>query len=70
MNSNLQHKVKVTISDSKGNKKTVLNSTKKKIPERFLTWLFGEFREVLVLKPGQTVNTIEIHEIKGEKSNE
>ena len=31
-----------------------------------LTKMFGEFREVLVLTPGETVEGIEIHEMRGD----
>lgn len=67
---NLQHKVRVNISDRDGHKRTVLNGTVKRFPQRLLTLLFGDFTEVLVLTPGQTVKTVEIHEIKGGHSDE
>ncbi|HCT64540.1 MAG TPA: hypothetical protein DIC60_04640 [Lachnospiraceae bacterium] len=66
---NLQHKVKINISDQDGNKKNVLNGTLKCLPKRLLNLLFGEFTEVLVLIPGQSVKNVEIHEIKGGSRN-
>ena len=66
---NLQHKVRIHIADRNGNQKEVLRSGSKRIPKRLLTLLFGDFCEVLVLTPGETVKGIEIRELRG-KSNE
>lgn len=66
----LQHKIKIIVSDRNGNKKNVLNGTVKRLPQRILTFLFGEFNEILVLAPGQSVETVEIHEIKRGINNE
>lgn len=60
----LQHKVKINVTDRNGNKQNVLNGTVKKLPQRLLTFLFGEFNEILVLAPGQSVEIVEIHELK------
>lgn len=64
----LKHKVQISIAnDTK--KKPVLKSGVKHIPYRILTALFGEFMEVLVLIPGQSVETVEIREIRGGNYN-
>lgn len=65
----LKHKIQISIANGT-TKKPVLKSGVKHIPYRILTALFGEFTEVLVLTPGQSVAAVEIHEIKGESSNE
>lgn len=54
----LKHKVKINISDRNGHKQEVLQSEHRSIPKRLLTFLFGEFCEVLVLTPGETVKGI------------
>ena len=59
----IQHKVRINIADRNGNKKEVLQSEHISLPKRLLTFLFGEFCEILVLKPGQTVQGIEIKEL-------
>lgn len=61
----LKHKVKINIADSSGSRQKVLQSTYRCIPKRLLTLLFGEFSEVLVLAPGETVEGIEIQEMRG-----
>ena len=69
---NLQHKVQIHIARKDGShKKAILKSGISKIPQRLLNFLFGEFTEVLVLMPGQSVQSVEIHEIgKGGTTNE
>ena len=51
----LKHKVKINIAERNGHKQEVLQSEHRNIPKRLLTFLFGEFCEVLVLTPGETV---------------
>jgi hypothetical protein len=69
---NLQHKVQINIARKDGSqKKAVIKSGISKIPQRLLNFLFGEFTEVLVLTPGQSVQSVEIHEIgKGGAAHE
>ena len=62
---NLQHKVQINVARKDGSqKKAVIKSGITKIPQRLLNFLFGEFTEVLVLTPGQSVQSVEIHEIE------
>lgn len=51
----LKHKVRINIADKSGNKQEVLQSEHRSIPKRLLSFLFGEFCEILVLTPGETV---------------
>lgn len=62
----LKHKVRINIADKSGKKQEVLQSEHRSIPKRLLTFLFGEFCEVLVLTPGETVQGIEIKEMRGD----
>lgn len=59
----MKHTVSINIADQDGNKQKVLQSKTMKLPQKIVRWLFGEFCEVLVLTPGQTVAGIEIKEI-------
>lgn len=65
----LKHKVKINIADHNGHKQEVLQSECRSIPKRLLTLLFGEFCEVLVLTPGESVQGIEIKEMRGENND-
>ncbi len=62
----LKHKVRINIADKNGNKQEVLQGEHRSIPKKLLTFLFGDFCEVLVLTLGETVQGIEIKEMRGE----
>ena len=63
----LKHRVRINVAASRGRKKEVLRSEHRRISKRLLRLLFGEFCEVLVLTPGETVEGIEIREMRGER---
>ena len=67
----LKHRVRINVTDSDGNKQAVLRGGVRNIPRRIAQWLFGENLEILVLTPGQSVESVEIHEVKkGEQYDE
>ena len=43
-----------------------LRLRKYSVRERLLRWLFGDAREILVLKPGETVDKIAVEEVEEE----
>lgn len=61
----LKHKIKINIADRNGHRQEILQSEQRSIPKRLLTFLFGEFCEILVLSPGESVQGIEIKEMRG-----
>lgn len=63
----LKHRVRINIADKNGNKQEILQSEHRSIPKKLLTFLFGDFCEVLVLTPGETMQGIEIKEMRGER---
>lgn len=60
----LKHKVRINVTDALGNKETVLQGGIRYLPRKIAQWLFGENMEILVLKPGQSIQSVEIHEVK------
>lgn len=66
----LKHKIKINIADRNGHKQEILQSEHRSIPKKLLTFFFGEFCELLVLMPGESVQGIEIKEMRGEAMNE
>ena len=54
----MEHTVHIRIG-----RKPVLGSKVLCLPKRLLTFLFGDFTEVVFLKPGSSVKSVEIHEI-------
>ena len=65
----IQHTVRIHVAQPDGNL-PVIKSGSKHIPRRLIRFLFGDCAEVLVLKPGETVKTVEIKEVKGEAKHE
>lgn len=59
-----KHTVRINIANRRGEKHNVLTSTRVSIPRRILRLLFGDFCQVLVLAPGETVEGIEINETR------
>ena len=60
----MKHTVSISIADRSGNKTEILKSRRIHIPQRLLRLIFGEFCEVFVMTPGQTVSSVEIHELR------
>lgn len=58
----LQHRVQINVAQGVSGTQGVLSSSGRRVPARLLRFLFGEYSEVLVLKPGKTVKSVEIHE--------
>ena len=61
-----RHIVRINIASRRGDKQRVLTSTRVSLPRRLLRFLFGDFCEVLVLTPGESVQGIEIKEMRGD----
>ena len=59
----MRHEINVILAE--GNRKQLLVSKKMSIRDLFLRKLFGEARQILVLKPGETVEAVKIIEVKG-----
>ena len=60
----LKHRITINVADAKGRHTTVLRGAKRRIPQRLLRFLFGDFTEVYLLAPGQTVESVDVREVK------
>jgi len=60
----LKHTVTIQVADRSGKKATVLRGRNMKLPTRLLRLLFGDFTQVYLLAPGQTVESVDIREIE------
>lgn len=60
----LKHKVTIQVKKRDGKPATVLRGASRRIPVRFLKWLFGDFTQVYLLAPGQTVESVDIREVE------
>lgn len=56
----IKHKIVINVSDPNGRKVNVLKGADVKLPTRLLRFLFGDFTQVYLLSPGQTVESVDI----------
>lgn len=61
----MKHKVKINVIDEQCNKHQVLKGGVRTLPKKLLAWLLGENMDILVLTPCKSVQSVEIHEVKG-----
>ena len=57
----LKHRIRINVMDEKSRTK-VLEGADRRLPARLLRLLFGEFSTVYLLSPGQSVESVEVHE--------
>ncbi len=60
----LKHKITINVSDPSGKKATVLRGADIRLPSKIIRFLFGDFTQVYLLAPGQTVESVDVKEIK------
>ena len=60
----LKHKVTINVAKPGGEKNPVIQSSERSIRSRFLNWFLGKKIDLFVVTPGETVETVEIREIK------
>ncbi len=66
--ANMRHKIIINVTNEKGQKTNVLKGAVGKIPNRLIKFLFGDYRQIYLLDPGMTVDSVDVREIeKGEK---
>ena len=63
---NLKHKVSICVTRPDGGRTQVLKGGSRTLRNRLFNLLFGEKVGVIVVTPGETVETVEIKEIGGE----
>ena len=64
----MKHKIRINVANESG-KSSVLEGADRRLPRRLLRWLFGDYSTVYLLKPGETIESVEVHEVK-EEDNE
>ena len=66
----IKHKVCINIAKPGSTSSPVIRSGTVQIRKRLLDFLFGKQVNVLVLSPGDSVQTVEIHELKGGENHD
>ena len=59
----MKHKVIINVTDERGNKTEVLRGAQMWLPRKIVEWLFGEYTQVYLLKPNQTIESVDIREV-------
>ena len=60
----IKHKVTINVTDEKGNNVKVLRGGQLTLPQKIIKFLFGDYRQVFLLDPGQSVQYVDVKEIK------
>lgn len=60
----MKHKITINVSDPNGKKANVLKAADMCFPSRIARFLFGDFTQVYLLAPGQTVESVNVKELK------
>ena len=66
----MKHKVCINIAKPGGTPSPVIRSGTMQVRKKLLDFLFGQQVSVLVLSPGDSVQTVEIHEMKGGENHD
>lgn len=57
-----KHRVRINVT-REGIDDRVLEAADVRLPTRLLRFLFGDFTTVYLLKPGQNIESVDIHEV-------
>ena len=60
----MKHRITIYVTDPNGKKAAVLRGADMRLPARLVRFLFGDFQQVYLLSPGQTVESVNISEVK------
>ena len=60
----IKHKVIINVSDGTGENVEVLRGGQLTLPQKIIKFLFGDYRQVFLLNPGQSVQSVDVKELK------
>ena len=60
----IKHKVTINVTDEKGNNVKILRGGQLTLPQKIIKFLFGDYRQVFLSDPGQSVQSVDVKEIK------
>ena len=64
----MAHKVRVNLVTKSNRKEELLSNKTIRLPQRLVKLLFGDATQILIMQPGQSVQTVEFFELPGEES--
>ena len=64
----MKHKIIINVTNEKEHNVNVLKGAIRRLPSRLIKLLFGDYRQIYLMEPGMTVDSVDIREIvKGEQ---
>ena len=60
----IKHKVIINVTDENGNNMKILRGGQLTLPQKIIKFLFGDYRHEFLLDPGQSVQSVDVKEIK------
>ena len=60
----IKHKVIINVTDETGENVEVLRGGRLTLPQKIIKFLFGDYRQVFLLDPGQSVQSVDVKELK------
>lgn len=60
----IKHKVIINVTDETGENVEVLRGGRLTLPQKIIKFLFGDYRQVFLLDPGQSVQSVDVKEVK------
>ena len=60
----IKHKVVINVTDENGDTEEVLQGGQLTLPQKIIKLLFGDYRQVFLLNPGQSVQSVDVKELK------
>lgn len=60
----LRHRITINVTDPHGRSVRVLKGAEMRLPSRLVKLLFGDFTQVYLLAPGQSVDSVDIREVR------
>ena len=59
----MKHQVIINVEKADGEKVPVVKGAIRYLPRKIVEWLFGEYTQVYLLKPGETVSSVDVVEV-------
>lgn len=63
----MKHQVIINVEKADGEKVSVVKGAIRYLPRKIVEWLFGEYTQVYLLKPGETVSSVDVVEVMNEE---
>ena len=60
----IKHKVIINVTNENGENVEVLRGGRLTLPQKIIKFLFGDYRQVFLLDPGQSVQSVDVKEVK------